>query len=94
MENFNQLCVWPETLVGKENVVEFENYFKEEVNIRIKYVEEIENVDGGNDVFFYVHQEDLKKFLFKRMEMGIKWWEDVEGKSRLYSREVLEKYLD
>lgn len=94
MENFNQLCVWPATLVGKENVLEFENYFKEEIDIRIKYMEEIENVDGGNDVFFYVHQEDIQKFLFKRMNMGIKWWEDVEEKVRLYSREVLEKYLD
>ena len=94
MENFNQLCVWPSTLVGKENVLDFENYFKEEIDIRIKYMEEIENVDGGNDVFFYVHQEDLQKFLFKRMNMGIKWWEDVEEKVRLYSREVLEKYLD
>jgi hypothetical protein len=86
--------VWPETLVGKENVVDFENYFKEELDVRIKYMEEIENVDGGNDVFFYVYQEDLQKFLFKRMQMGIKWWEDVEEKARLYSREVLEKYLD
>lgn len=92
MENFNQLCVWPSTLVGQENVTEFENYFKEEIGIRIKYMEEIWNVDGGNDVFFFVHQEDLQKFLFKRMNMGIKWWEDVEEKSRLYSKEVIEKY--
>ncbi len=102
MKNFNQLCVWEGTLVGKEEIKSFEKFFKNEMNVRVKYMEEIEtlptpgepNTGGRNDVFFYVHDDDIPKFAIPRLSLGIRWWEDVLGNGNgvLYSQEVLTKY--
>jgi hypothetical protein len=102
MGKFNQLCVWEGTLVGKEEIKSFEKFFKNEMNVRVKYMEEIEtlptpdepNTGGRNDVFFYVHDEDIPKFAIPRLSLGIRWWEDVLGNGNgvLYSQEVLTKY--
>jgi hypothetical protein len=102
MKNFNQLCVWEGTLVGKEEIKSFEKFFKDEMGTRVKYVEEVEtlptpNVEGTggrNDVFFYVHDNDIDKFSVPRLSMGIRWWEDVLGNGGgvLYKEEVLTKY--
>ena len=106
MSNYNQLCVWPATIVGEEKIQEFENFFKEEMGTRVKYKCEIlTNPDldgmgnpipetgGRNDVFFYVHDEDIMKFAVPRLQMGIRWWEDVisynEGSEHLYPEEFL-----
>ncbi len=102
MKNYNQLCVWEGTLVGKDEVKNFEKFFKDEMGTRVKYMEEIEtqptpgepDIGGRNDVFFYVHDEDIDKFAIPRLSMGIRWWEDVlrNGNSVLYTEDVLEKY--
>ncbi len=102
MGKFNQLCVWEGTLVGKEEIKSFEKLFKNEMNVRVKYMEEIEtlptpgepNTGGRNDVFFYVHDDDIPKFAIPRLSLGIRWWEDVLGNGNgvLYSQEVLTKY--
>jgi|LauGreDrversion4_2_1035121.scaffolds.fasta_scaffold1294733_2 hypothetical protein len=102
MGKFNQLCVWEGTLVGKEEIKSFEKFFKNEMNVRVKYMEEIEtlptpgepNTGGRNDVFFYVHDDDIPKFAIPRLSLGIRWWEDVLGNGNgvLYSQEVLTKY--
>ena len=48
MENFKQLCVWPGTIVGQENIEDFESFFKDEFGVRIKYAEEVlTNPDPG-----------------------------------------------
>ncbi len=102
MGKFNQLCVWEGTLVGKEEIKSFEKFFKNEMNVRVKYMEEIEtlptpgepNTGGRNDVFFYVHDDDIPKFAIPRLSLGIRLWEDVLGNGNgvLYSQEVLTKY--
>lgn len=102
MKNFNQLCVWEGTLVGKEEIKSFEKFFKDEMGTRVKYVEEIEtlptpgepNTGGRNDVFFYVHDDDIMKFSIPRLSLGIRWWEDVlgNGNGELYPEIVLAKY--
>jgi hypothetical protein len=102
MKKFNQLCVWPGTIVGKDQIKDFEKFFKDEMGTRVKYVEEIETLPtpdeegtgGRNDVFFYVHDEDIDKFAIPRLSMGIRWWEDVLGNGNgvLYPQEVLTKY--
>jgi hypothetical protein len=54
----------------------------------------VEGTGGRNDVFFYVHDNDIDKFSVPRLSMGIRWWEDVLGNGNgvLYKEEVLTKY--
>ena len=105
MENFKQLCVWPGTRVGQEEIERFESFFKDELGVRIKYDEEVlTNPDPGetleqsgdrNEVLFFIHDEDIAGFAVKRLQMGIRWWEDVvfyNDNSYLYSKEILDKY--
>jgi hypothetical protein len=102
MKKFNQLCVWPGTIVGKDQIKDFENFMLENVGVRVKYMEEVktlptpgeEGTGGRNDVFFYIHDKDISKFALPRLSMGIRWWEDVLGNGNgvLYSQEVLTKY--
>ena len=88
--NFTQLCVWPGTVVGQEKVAEFELYMLQEFQARVKYLTElktnpdiceehgpIEGTGGRNDLFFYVHADDISSFALPRLQAGIRWWEDV-----------------
>ena len=69
----------------KENVKDFEEFMKENLNSEVKYIKEIEtlpteNDQGGrNDVLFYVEQEDVNKFAMEWFKFGgeISWLEDV-----------------
>ena len=107
MENqFTQLCVWPATVIGQENVEEFESFFKDEFGVRVKYLTEVETLPdldkngnaepdtgGRNDAFFFVHSEDIDKFAVKRLQFGIRWWEDVikyNNNSHMYTQDFLE----
>jgi hypothetical protein len=102
MENFSQLCVWEGTVVGADEVANFEGWLQSEFGVRAKYVEEVltlptegePETGGRNDLFFRVHDEDVMKFAVPRLMVGIKWWEDVLGNGNgvLYPQEVLEKY--
>jgi hypothetical protein len=104
MENkFNQLCVWPGTVLGDNTIENFEQFFKDEFDARVKYAEEVitngsieRNEEGGrNDLLFFIHDEDVSKFAVKRLAYGIRWWEDVvsyNDGAYLYKQEVLDKY--
>jgi hypothetical protein len=98
MEDFTQLCVWPATLVGQDRIKDFEQFMLGTFNTRIKYAEEVltkpnEDGEGGrNDVFFFVHTEDVPKFAVPRLQYGIRWWEDVKNVSGLYPSSIVEKY--
>jgi hypothetical protein len=105
MENFKQLCVWPGTIVGQDEIENFESWFKDEFGVRVKYAEEVttnpnpgetlEQSGGRNDVLFFVHDEDVMGFAVQRLMMGIRWWEDVvsyNDNSYLYTQEILDKY--
>jgi hypothetical protein len=87
---FIQLCVWPGTLLDEEQIPDFEKFFLDEMGTRVKYHTQIKtNPDldssgnpvpetgGRSDVFFYVHSEDVSRFAVPRLQMGIRWWEDV-----------------
>jgi len=100
---FNQLCVWQGTILGDSTVEDFTNFFKETFNTRIQFCEEVVtngneflNEEGGrNDILFYVHDDDIVQFAVKRLEYGIRWWDDVisyNGEAYLYNQEVLDKY--
>jgi len=90
IEKYSQICVWPATVVGHDKIKDFENFFKEEFQIDIKYLEEVKTLPdldednepvkdtgGRNDVFFAINQKDIPKFAHKRLNFGIRWIEDV-----------------
>ena len=102
---FNQLCVWPGTVVGDSKKVQedFVKFFKDELDVTVKYETEVKTLPdtlectetgGRNDLFFYIADDDIGKFAIPRLSMGIRWYEDVlgNGGDKLYPTEVLEKY--
>ena len=99
---FNQLCVWPGTVVGDSKKVQedFVKFFKDELGVTVKYETEVKTLadetgpGGRNDLFFYIADDDVMKFAIPRLQMGIRWYEDVlgNGGDKLYPTEVLEKY--
>jgi len=106
--NFTQLCVWQGVLLEGLTTQQFEDYMLEHFGTRIKYETQIETLPdldkygnpipetgGRNDVFFYVHAEEIPKFAVPRLQAGIRWWEDVVGyndNSHLYPKEFMDKY--
>lgn len=89
MEKYKQLCVWPGTIVGLDKKGEFESFMFDEFKVRVKYECEvltkpyfdeggkvIPETGGRNDLFFYLHNNDISKFAIQRLSMGIRWWED------------------
>lgn len=106
-EGYSQVCIWPGTIVIEENdnpiekIADFENWLKQEFDVRGKYLEEVKTLPdktgpgGRNDLFFAVHNEDIGKFAVPRLRAGIRWYEDVvsyNGHANLYPAEILEKY--
>lgn len=91
---FNQLCVWPSTEVGKERVKEFVKFMKDEFKSRVQYVDEVILKNGRNDLFFYIHDDDINKFAVPRLSYGIRWWEDVllNGHGKDYPKDFLKQH--
>ena len=87
--DFNQVCVWPGTIIGESEIPDFVEYFLTEFNTRVVFLETIlTNPDvvmdrvvagtgGRSDVFFAVHKDDVCKFAIPRLSLGIRWIEDV-----------------
>lgn len=104
-QGYHQLCVWEGTVLGDTKVSDFEDFFRKE-GFRVKFLEEVvtlpdvedgrvvEGTGGRHDLFFLVHSDDVSKFAVPRLQMGIRWWEDVlgNGHGNIYSQEVLNKY--
>ena len=87
---FKQVCVWPGTLLGDSTVAEFEQYFVDTFNVRVKYLEEIvtfpdkdedgytvDGTGGRNDIFFAVHNDDVMRFAIPKLNIGARWVEDA-----------------
>jgi len=96
MSNYNQLVLWIGTIVGEENIEEFEKYFEEQFGFRVKYFKEFKllNEYENNCVLFYIHSEDIPKFsLFRIQTNDMKWFEDyVENNISEIPSEILEWY--
>jgi hypothetical protein len=106
MNQFKQLCVWPGTVLGESTPQELEQFFLDEMGVRVKYYTEVKTLpdldeyskpipDTGdrNDLFFFIHDDDISKFAVPRLRMGIRWWEDVvkyNDNRHLYTEEFLE----
>ena len=102
-DKFNQLCVLEGTLFPEGGVEEFHQFFKDEMGVRVKFENQVKTLPdtpectktgGRNDLFFYIHDDDIGKFAVPRLSMGIKWWEDVlgNGNGKLYDEDVLNAY--
>lgn len=105
---YKQLCMWPGTLLGDSTPKDLENFFLAEMGVRVKYHTEVKTLPdldssgnpvpesgGRNDLFFYVHDEDISKFAVPRLQMGIRWWEDVikyNDNRHLYTNEFLNNH--
>ena len=104
-DGFSQVCVWPGTVAGADKIDEFEKFIAEEFDgVRVQYLEEIETypsvkngkivegTGGRSDLFFAVHSDDIGKFAVPRLEVGIRWIEDVYGNGGgdLYPERVAE----
>ena len=88
---YNQVCVWPGTIVGLDNVQEFEEFMLDKFKARVQYLEEvktepdmlngfpIEDTGGRNDLLFAIHSDDISRFAVPRLDYGIRWIEDVYG---------------
>jgi hypothetical protein len=81
-EGFEQVCVWPGTVVGDDR----DQFIQDMLDIfktKVIYLEEIKtNADetgpgGRNDLFFAVHKDDITHFAIQRLSHGIRWIEDV-----------------
>ena len=108
MENHNQLCVWPGTLLGDSTPADLELFFLTEMGVRVKFVDQVMTLPdldqegnpvpgtgGRSDLFFTIHDEDLSRFAIPRLSMGIRWWEDVVGyndNKHLYTKEFLKAH--
>jgi hypothetical protein len=106
MNPFNQLCVWPATLLEENQIQDFVNFFQEDMGVRVEYKTTLltnpdldakgnpePDTGGRHDVFFYIHDEDAMKFAVPRLSLGIRWWEDVikyNDNSHLYPQEFIE----
>jgi len=106
MKKYPQLCVWPGTTLGDSTTADLEKFFLDEMNTRVKYHTQtltlpdldedgtpIPDTGGRNDLFFHVHEDDISHFAVPRLQMGIRWWEDMVGyndNSGLYTEEFLD----
>ena len=105
-DEFNQLCVMEGTLFPEGGVKEFHQFFKDEFGVRVKFENQVKTLPdmkdgepipetgGRNDLFFYIHDDDIGNFAVPRLGMGVKWWEDVllNGNGKLYDQDVLDAY--
>ena len=99
-EDYNQVCVWPGTILPETHIEKFVKHF-EENGFRIQHLETlrtgpdldstgkpIDGTGGRSDVLFAIHNDDVMKFAIPRMQMGIRWIEDVldnEARANDYS---------
>lgn len=105
---FTQLCVWPGTILEENEINDFEEWIKDTFNVRVKYhtqvktnpdLDENNNIvpdtGGRNDLFFYIHSDDILHFAVKRLQIGMRWWEDVikyNDNSHWYSEEFIKEH--
>ena len=87
---FQQVCVWPGTIVEPHQVADFEAFVKQEMGARVQFLEiihtfpdvdasgaPVEDTGGRSDVFFAVHKDDIGAFAVKRLAYGIRWFDDA-----------------
>jgi hypothetical protein len=79
---FQTVVLWPSTTVSETDTVE--DFFMRKFDTRIKRIGCVPvTTNRKYDFAFFVHDDDVMKFAFKRMkyihtpEMFCRWWEDI-----------------
>lgn len=95
---YQQLCV----LQGiTDSLSDLKSLIETDFGVRIRMADEFETIadddgpGGRRDVLFYIHHDDVMKFAVPRLQVGIRWFEDVLGNGAKNLPEwVLEKYTN
>lgn len=74
---FEQVCIWPFTLCPPDEAKAFEQFFTDNFGVRVRYIGENKISDKQTDTLFYIASEDIGKFAVPRLQVGIRWLEDV-----------------
>ena len=101
-DTYNQVCAWVGTackLADKPMTeVDFEKFMEEELNFRVKYIDEYRTHDDSNpervDLLFALHADDVNRMVTDRFNVfngDVKWYEDyvVNSKSVIPSSRIL-----
>lgn len=74
---FEQVCVWPFTLVSKGEEDAFVQFFADKFGVKVKFIGENKVSNEQTDALFYIASDDIGKFAVARLPYGIRWLEDV-----------------
>lgn len=80
---FNQIVVWPATLVGADQAEDFNAFILEQLNTRAEFIGTFFTLPGAggeggrSDAVFRIHDDDVMKFAVPRLGFGMRWIEDV-----------------
>ena len=78
--NFTQVYVWPGTLLPEDEIGKFIDFLSSQFGVRGQYLETIITLQcekdgpdsgGRHDVFFAVHDDDVRAFSAARLEWGM-----------------------
>jgi len=101
-KDYTQVCVWPGTIVEDDQHQEMVEWFKDEFDTGIQFLETIftkpdrgdKNSGGRADVFFAIHKDDIGKMILPIRQIGARWIEDVLSKENykdpIYPRRVFD----
>ena len=90
-EGYDILAVWPQILAEKDDVENIQDFMSNmSCRNRVKIVgcvktlpnyehrnDENPETGGRVDLVFYFHNEDIYRVAVRRLQHGIRWWEDV-----------------
>lgn len=106
-ENYSIVVIWPGTIIESDQTADFEEWILTEFGTRVQYLESIKtNPDPGRpgsggriDAFFAVHNDDIPRFAYPKIQIGARWLEDVyfNNQGHLYPervKEYLGQYMD
>lgn len=88
-DEYKQVCVWPGMRVDETDVHDFQEHFLEN-GYKVLYLETVSTgpdrdehgvadpeTGGRIDTIFAIHNDDVMRFAMPRLQMGIRWIEDV-----------------
>ena len=98
MTAYNQLCCVhgiTDELHDLKHLIE--DHFEVRVKMADAYYtlpdDDDPDTGGRRDVLFYVHDEDVMKFAIPRLQLGIRWWEDVLANGHgIIPQDIKDKY--
>lgn len=101
-ENYKQICVMHSTILEPKEYSLFENDIVDLFGLKhpIRIIGNIKTLRGAGgpggriDLFFIVHKHDVIKMAnIKRIQHGIRWWEDVLVNLGRKEQKIYPKYF-